>query len=76
MIDTSATAANGAMVEVEPDLVMYVYGGSYTPAGYRSQLFRVGRTPALTSRAVLSCCTAICCLYTDSSHKREWGEEG
>lgn len=43
IIDTSAFAANGALVELEPDLVLYIYGGSYSPAGYRTQLFKVDR---------------------------------
>lgn len=43
LIDTSGFAANGALVEVEPDVVMYIYGGSYSPVGYRTQLFKVDR---------------------------------
>lgn len=43
LIDSSAFAANGALVEVAPDLVLYIYGGSYSPAGYRTQLFRLDR---------------------------------
>ena len=65
LIDTSGFAANGALVELEPDgkssaaapfafrtslkeaaahaVVMYIYGGSYSPAGYRTQVFKVDR---------------------------------
>ena len=43
VIDTSAFEANGNFLEVRPDEVIFMYGGSYSPKGNRMQLIKVDR---------------------------------
>jgi hypothetical protein len=38
VIDTSAFEANGNFLEVRPDEVLMIYGGSYSPKGNRMQV--------------------------------------
>ena len=41
MIDNSAVWANGAMCEVAPDVVLFIYGGPDNPRELRAQFLRV-----------------------------------
>jgi len=43
VIDTSAFEANGNFLEIRPDEVLFMYGGSYQPKGNRMQLIKVDR---------------------------------
>ena len=43
VVDTSAFEANGNFLEVAPDEVLFMYGGSYLPKGNRMQRIRVDR---------------------------------
>ena len=43
VIDTSAFEANGNFLEIRPDEVLFMYGGSYNPKGNRMQLIKVDR---------------------------------
>jgi hypothetical protein len=44
-VDTSSMWANGAMAEIAPDVVLFVYGGPSAPNELRSQRFKVEHDP-------------------------------
>ena len=61
VIDVQVVGGQGGIIELEPDLVMYVYSAGYEEPNLRSQRFRVergaGRLVAVPS--VGDCCPEI-----------------